>query len=509
MLKKISLIVSLSFLLFTPFFALAQVDELVLEEDVVEEEEVKLEPKITSEDFVKVDKKVIFSASDSTLLEEEAGLPIYNWEFGDGFYDSGEEVVHQYTRTGRYTVNLAITQGTSTEKVGKDIFVFDKKALLVTDQEKEEEFDLLIEQAGESGVALKLLSVVEEGAFLTEDKAAQAMKDLRDYIKDSDSLIFYTKSSLGLQAFSRYFQDLSEDEKQVLRKKFFVKLTDRSMDVAANFSYQAFKIIKPNFILLSRPEALSPMLTVKDYAELPDILDGRGIEYKIIDERGEKSSAFVLSHLITLFISKGVSPSAAYLILVIPFLTFVTVFFRQVIGLSTFGVYAPVIVAASFFILGLGFGIVAFLFAVVTSYLVKYVLNKLDLLYLPKVALNLTFIALSFLIVIWLALIFDVPISFSLAIFPLLVMSTVSEKFMAAQSEEGFKNALFSVGETLIIVIISYYLITWTLFNNWVMSWPELVLIPILLNLLLGKFTGLRLGEYLRFRSLFSDHTEE
>ncbi len=80
---------------------------------------------------------------------------------------------------------------------------------------------------------------------------------------------------------------------------------------------------------------------------------------------------------------------------------------------------------------------------------------------------------------------------------------------MAAQSEEGFKGALFGITETILVVIASYYLITWVAFNNIVMSWPELVVIPLIIILLIGKFTGLRLSEYLRFRSLFSDHTEE
>jgi hypothetical protein len=180
-----------------------------------------------------------------------------------------------------------------------------------------------------------------------------------------------------------------------------------------------------------------------------------------------------------------------------------------VIGLSTFGVYTPVMIVASFFILGIALGLITFFFAVVTSYVVKHIINKFDFLYLPKVGLNLSFVSLSFLLVLLLAILLDFKVSLSLAIFPMLVMSNVAEKFMAAQTEEGFRGAVVGVMETLIVVVISYYIIVWNYFNNMIMSWPELILVPMVLTLLLGKFSGLRLSEYLRFRSLFSEHTEE
>jgi len=42
------------------------------------------------------------------------------------------------------------------------------------------------------------------------------------------------------------------------------------------------------------------------------------------------------------------------------------------------------------------------------------------------------------------------------------------------------------------------------------MSWPELVIVPLLGMILLGKFSGLRFTEYIRFRSLFKEkHIEE
>ncbi len=505
MLKKLALIFLLSVFLFNPLYALAQSGN----DGTEAVEESKIQPVIGSEDFIGVGKKVLFDASESVLLDPDKPA-VYIWNFGDGYTDAGKEVVHQYARTGAYTVNLRVRQGENVGEVVKDVFVYDRNALLITDHDKEEELSLIREQAAENGVALQILSVVlEEGGFVAEDRLVEEIKENGNYISNSHILIFYSKSAIGLQTFSRYFQSLRSEQKKLISQKFFTVLTDGSLDVAGNLAFQAFDIIEPEHILLSRPEALGALFTVKDYEEVVGVLQSRGVEYEIINEERGKSVVFVLSSLISLFLAKGATSSSIYLLLAVPFLAFVVVFFRQVVGLTTFGVYTPVMIAASFFILGIWLGILTFLFAVLTSYIVKYVVNKFELLYVPKVGLNLSFISLSFLFVVLLILLLDISVPLSLAIFPMLVMSNVAEKFMAAQSEEGFRGAMMAVAETLIVVVVAYYLIIWTSFSNLVMSWPELVLTPILLTLLLGKFSGLRLNEYLRFRSLFSDHTEE
>ncbi|MFH1291631.1 MAG: 7TM domain-containing protein [bacterium] len=505
--KKLILILLFTSFLAGPVLSQENIDDIEKIEKK-EVEELVLTPKIKAEEFVEINKKAIFDASNSTL--SPTSTPIYNWEFGDGGHATGKDVVHEYKKIGKYTVKLSITQNNETQSVEQQIFAYDRKALLIIDEKTEQEISQIKLQAAENGLALQLLSTVkDEGGFLTEDKLVEQINKIGNYVKDADILIFYTRSSLGLQSFTRFWQNIDEKDKDIIRKKFLVAINDGNMDVATNFAYQSFKIIGPKYILLTRQEALSPLFTIKDKAEAVTTLKKRGIEYKIIDETGKKSQIFVLSSLITHFISKGVTSNSVYLIMIIPFLACIVVFFRQIIGLSTFGIYTPVITTASFYILGLWFGLITFLFAVIVGYLMKYLLNKIELLYLSKVALNLGLISLSFLLVIWLILASGTSVNLSVAIFPILVMSSVVEKFMAAQSEGGFRGALFGVLETLIVVVISYYLIIWTLFNNIVMSWPELVLIPLIFILLIGKFSGLRLSEYLRFRSLFAEHIEE
>lgn len=469
----------------------------------------QIEAKITADDIVRINKKTIFDASESILTTSTAQAE-YIWDFGTGPKMEGKEVVQEFTTIGRKTITLTIRQGEVSSSASKEIFVFDSKALLIVDKQTEQEIENLNQQAAENGVALQLLPIAEkEGTLLTEDTLVQKIKENTDYIKDSNLLIFYTQSPLGIQAFNLYWQDLDNTTKEIIKNKFFVVISDSDLGTISNLAYQTFNVVGPNYILLTRKEAINPIFITKNTNDIIDVLQNRGVEYQIIDQRGNKSSGFILSHFVTDLVSKGVSSNIIYIILIVPFLAFIAALARQIIGVSSFGIYTPVVIAISFFILGLRLGIVTFIFAVVVGYIVKYILNKFELLYLPKVALNLGIISLSFLFVIWLVLQYGTSVPLSMAIFPMLVMSTVSEKFMAAQNEEGVGSAIVAVIGTLAIVISSYYLITWSYFNNQLLSWPELVLAPIFLTVLLGKFAGLRLAEIMRFRSLLSEHQEE
>ena len=57
--------------------------------------------------------------------------------------------------------------------------------------------------------------------------------------------------------------------------------------------------------------------------------------------------------------------------------------------------------------------------------------------------------------------------------------------------------------ETLVLATIGYSILSLQVTREWVLAKPELtVLLTVLVNIFLGRFTGLRLLEYWRFREL-------
>jgi hypothetical protein len=81
-------------------------------------------------------------------------------------------------------------------------------------------------------------------------------------------------------------------------------------------------------------------------------------------------------------------------------------------------------------------------------------------------------------------------------------MITLAEKFVATQIEKGSKVALILAIETLIISVVGYYLISWDFLTTLVLHFPWIILFTFLINFSLGKWAGLRITEYLRFRKI-------
>ncbi|MBT7772475.1 hypothetical protein HN713_02150, partial [bacterium] len=136
--------------------------------------------------------------------------------------------------------------------------------------------------------------------------------------------------------------------------------------------------------------------------------------------------------------------------------------------------------------------------------------NRVELLYVPRVSLLLSTLSLSFFLVLGLAVYFKSSVNLTLAVFPMLVMATISEKFLSAQSEDGIRSAAIVTGETVLVALLAFFFIEWSWMENAILSIPEFILAPIFGNIWLGKFTGLRLSEYFKFAALFrEDNTEE
>lgn len=216
-----------------------------------------------------------------------------------------------------------------------------------------------------------------------------------------------------------------------------------------------------------------------------------------------------MSKMINYFFSEGVRLDIIYLILAVPFITFVIAFARQIIGVSTFGLYMPLLIALSFMLLGVLFGLAVLLFVILVSYILREIVSKLNLLYIPRVSFLFSVLSLSFFFIIWFSLNFGSPVTIGAAIFPMLMISTISERISSAQNEEGVSGALRGTIQTILVALIAYYFVSWPWLAKHLIATPELVLLPLVGNLATGRFAGLRLIEYFRFRTLFKENIEE
>lgn len=209
--------------------------------------------------------------------------------------------------------------------------------------------------------------------------------------------------------------------------------------------------------------------------------------------------------LINFAVTQGVPLQTVALLLMLPIIVTLVAFFRQVVGVKAFGIYTPSIFTFALLAFnpnGLKYGVAIFVSILLVGMVTRYLLKSFRLLYLPRVAITLSIVALAVLGILALGGFYQRTGLAAISIFPLLIMVSLAEKFVATQIEKGTRTALMLAGETLLIAIVGYYLISWRGLVTTILTYPWLILLTFVINFILGRFAGLRLTEYLRFRKV-------
>ena len=213
-----------------------------------------------------------------------------------------------------------------------------------------------------------------------------------------------------------------------------------------------------------------------------------------------------ISPLIKYFIGQGVPLDTVILLLMLPIIVTLIAFFRQVIGIKAFGIYTPAIVTFAFLAVPqLRYGVLIFIMVILLGMIMRYALKGLRILYLPRVAITLSIIAFAILFLLAFGGSIHRTGLAAVSIFPILIMITIVEKFVAAQIEKGNRAATILAVETLLISLVGYYLASWPMLINGIVAYPWMILITIPINVYLGKWDGLRLNEYMRFREVLKN----
>ncbi len=211
--------------------------------------------------------------------------------------------------------------------------------------------------------------------------------------------------------------------------------------------------------------------------------------------------------LVMYIIEQGVPLQTLALLLMIPVVATLVAFFRQVVGIKAFGIYTPSIITFALLAFdpnGLKYGIAIFVSIILVGMFSRYMLRRFRLLYLPRVAITISIVALAILLILVLGAHFKRTGLASVSIFPLLIMITLAEKFVATQIEKGSRAAFILASETLLISLVGYFLISWNAFLLLILMHPWLILFTFVINFNLGRWSGIRLTEYFRFRKIIS-----
>lgn len=225
-----------------------------------------------------------------------------------------------------------------------------------------------------------------------------------------------------------------------------------------------------------------------------------------------------------LLINSGVSSveinhykEVVFILTLLPFVATLVAISRYMIGVKSLGIFTPVIL--TFLLVEFGkvsegqdivkaikYGIPFYLIVFISSWLTYKIVKPLRMNYIPK----LTIVSIGVIFPIFLFILLSGLSGLNGPVFinkfTLIILATLVEPFVSAFARKGSRYAARISLDTFILSLTCYLLIAIQDFNSIVNN--SILIIPglLIVNLYLGRFTGLRLNEYWRFRKiLFTD----
>ena len=196
------------------------------------------------------------------------------------------------------------------------------------------------------------------------------------------------------------------------------------------------------------------------------------------------------------------------ILLMVPVGGFLLVILRNIVGISTFGTFMPVLIALAFRETQLLWGIVLFSSLVALGLTIRFYLDRLKLLLVPRLA------AVLIVVVILMALMsiftnrLGIERGLSVALFPMVILTMTIERMSIVWEERGpyeaIKQGLGSLGAAALAYLVMHNREVQHLF----FVFPELLLVLLAATLLLGRYSGYRLVELWRFKVLGHSSSE-
>ncbi|TVR01077.1 MAG: hypothetical protein EA399_02730 [Desulfovibrionales bacterium] len=189
-------------------------------------------------------------------------------------------------------------------------------------------------------------------------------------------------------------------------------------------------------------------------------------------------------------------------LLLVPIGTMIIVVLRNVVGVKTFGTFMPVLIALSFRETELLGGVIMFTLIVSLGLAIRFYLEHLKLLLVPRLAAVVIVVVLLMLILSIISHQLDIDHGLAVALFPMVILAMTIERMSVIWEELGATDAIRQGIGSMGAAIISYLLMINPYIEHLIFVFPELLLIVLSVTLLLGRYKGYRLSELIRFRDL-------
>ncbi len=201
-------------------------------------------------------------------------------------------------------------------------------------------------------------------------------------------------------------------------------------------------------------------------------------------------------------IRAGIPANTIVLILLVPVLATIVTFVRIIVGLPSLEMLVPIVLSFALVAVGIWVGLAIIAAVVLASYASRQILKETKLMFFAKRSLSLFLLSIFVLATLTAFAFIDETFVASLSIFPLIILTLLGDSLVSVQLHKSQRETLVVTCVTLLLGVIGYVLATLVVVRDLIILYPEVVLLTLILNVLMGRYFGLRLTELVRFRSL-------
>lgn len=187
-------------------------------------------------------------------------------------------------------------------------------------------------------------------------------------------------------------------------------------------------------------------------------------------------------------------------LLLLPVAALLVCAFRNVVGMNSFGTFAPALVGLAFHDLHSWPGVAVFVGLLLAGWGMRRALDRYHLLQVPRVALMLSLILSVVVVVIVTSNLYGAPATRYISLFPMVILTGMVERFWTLEAEDGTAASFRTLAQTLVMALAIAAVLGQPWLKRLLFCYPEALGLVMACQLLIGRYTGYRLTELWRFR---------
>ncbi len=189
-------------------------------------------------------------------------------------------------------------------------------------------------------------------------------------------------------------------------------------------------------------------------------------------------------------------------VLILPIGALFTALVRTIIGIRTFGTFSPTLLALAFVYNDWRSGICIFFVVIATGFVSRSFLDQLKLLLVPRLGIILTMVVMLMVLSISVMNYFKWVPGGQTVLLPMVILTNLVERFYVTTEEDSIFQAMRLLINSVALALVIYLLLRWPDLGDLLFHYPELHFFTVAALMLMGRYTGYRLTELVRFRDL-------